>query len=140
MPFLKFAFLLICYNHYVLVNVFILNMKQLLLCCSFKFLIHFSLPCSPPDSSRFDSSGNLSPVSSQLSSELEEHKESGELRPRLKSQPSTWEEQEEPEEDFEQELHLQPEPTPSKELTDSSVILPQPVVEAHDKRTQEKIW
>ncbi|KAJ8380657.1 hypothetical protein SKAU_G00014350 [Synaphobranchus kaupii] len=32
-------------------------------------------PCSPVDSSRFGSSGNLSQASSQLSSELEEHRD-----------------------------------------------------------------
>lgn len=96
-------------------------------------------PCSPPDSSRFDSSGNLSPVSSQLSSEPEEHKEPSKLRPQLKSQPSTWEEQEEPEKEVERDLRIRPEPDSNKDLTDSSVVLPQPAVESHDNRTQEKI-
>lgn len=117
----------------------ILNMKHHCVALS-NSLINVCLPCSPPDSSRFDSSGNLSPVSSQLSSEPEEHKDPSELRPQLKSQPSTWEEQEEPEEEAEQELRIRPEPDTNKDLTDSSVVLPQSAVESHDNRTQEKLW
>lgn len=98
------------------------------------------MSCSPPDSSRFDSSGNLSPASSQLSSEPEEHKDPSQPRPSLKSQPSTWEEEEEPEEEVEKELHPLPEPGSNKDLKDSSVILPEPTAERHDNKTQEKIW
>uniref|UniRef100_A0A8C4EFJ9 Unc-13 homolog Ba (C. elegans) n=1 Tax=Dicentrarchus labrax TaxID=13489 RepID=A0A8C4EFJ9_DICLA len=54
---------------------------------------------SPPDSSRFDSSGNLSPASSQLSSEPEERRDPSGPRPPLNSQPSTWDEEEEEEEE-----------------------------------------
>ncbi|XP_075903001.1 uncharacterized protein LOC142902074 isoform X3 [Nelusetta ayraudi] len=104
-----------------------------------KDLLNLEAARSPPDSSRFDSSGNLSPVSSQLSSEPEEHKEPSKLRPQLKSQPSTWEEQEEPEKEVERDLRIRPEPDSNKDLTDSSVVLPQPAVESHDNRTQEKI-
>uniref|UniRef100_A0A671Y0L0 Unc-13 homolog Ba (C. elegans) n=1 Tax=Sparus aurata TaxID=8175 RepID=A0A671Y0L0_SPAAU len=66
---------------------------------------------SPPDSNRFDSSGNLSPASSQLSSEPEERRDTSGPRPALNSQPSTWDEEEEgEEEEIEKELHPLPEP------------------------------
>ncbi|KAI9537142.1 hypothetical protein NQZ68_028272 [Dissostichus eleginoides] len=67
----------------------------------------------PPDCSRFDSSGNLSPASSQLSSEPEERRDPENpprtLRPPHESQKSSWNE-EENEEEFEKELHPLPEP------------------------------
>lgn len=87
------------------------------------------MPYSPPDSSRFDSSGNLSLASSQLSSEPEEHRDSSERRPSLNSQPSTWEEQQEQEEEFETRPHPLPEPDSNKDVRDSLVIQPQPEVE-----------
>ncbi|XP_070760738.1 protein unc-13 homolog B-like [Enoplosus armatus] len=94
---------------------------------------------SPPDSSRFDSSGNLSPASSQLSSEPEERRDTSGTRPPLNSQPSTWDEEEEEEEEVEKELHPLPEPGSNKDLKDSSVILPKPILDNHDNRTQTKI-
>lgn len=95
---------------------------------------------SPPDSSRFDSSGNLSPASSQLSSEPEERQgpESGPHHPPLQSQPSTWDEEEE--EEVEKERHPLPEPGSNKDLKDSSLILPKPMLDSHDNKTQAKIW
>ncbi|KAG7490717.1 unc-13-like B-like isoform X3 [Solea senegalensis] len=101
---------------------------------------------SPPDSSRFDSSGNLSPVSSQLSSELEERQDpeschhSG-RHPPLHSQPSTWDEEEEEVEveEAEKELHSLPEPGSNKHLKDSTVILSKPFLNNHDNKTQMKI-
>ncbi|XP_023270140.1 protein unc-13 homolog B-like [Seriola lalandi dorsalis] len=100
---------------------------------------------SPPDSSRFDSSGNLSPASSQLSSEPEERQgpeschPSGPHRPPLHSQPSTWDEEVEDEGEVEKELHPLPEPGSNKDLMDSSVILPKPMLDSHDNKTQTKI-
>ncbi|KAK2901700.1 hypothetical protein Q8A73_011446 [Channa argus] len=93
---------------------------------------------SPPDSSRFDSSGNLSPASSQLSSEPEERQnpKSGhatDIRPPLHSQPSTWDEEED-EEEVEKELHPLPEPGSNKDLKDSSLLLPK-LSEDHDSKT-----
>uniref|UniRef100_A0A672IJ17 Unc-13 homolog Ba (C. elegans) n=1 Tax=Salarias fasciatus TaxID=181472 RepID=A0A672IJ17_SALFA len=98
---------------------------------------------SPPDSSHFDSSGNLSPVSSQLSSEPEERRqpESGlPCKPApLNSTPSHWtEEEEEDEEEVEKEVHAEPEPGSNKDLKDSSVILPKPTLDLDDNRT--KAW
>ncbi|KAI3371938.1 hypothetical protein L3Q82_006806 [Scortum barcoo] len=93
----------------------------------------------PPDSSRFDSSGNLSPASSQLSSEPEERREPSGPRPPLNSQPSAWDEEEEEEEEVEKELHPPPEPGSNKDLKDSSVILPKPVLDNHDNKTQTKM-
>lgn len=104
------------------------------------FWIKILFSYSPPDSSRFDSSGNLSPASSQLSSEPEEHRDPNEPRPSLNSQPSTWDEQEEQEEEVEKELHPLPEPGSNKDLKDSSVILPQPMLDNHTNKTQTKIW
>uniref|UniRef100_A0A672II40 Unc-13 homolog Ba (C. elegans) n=1 Tax=Salarias fasciatus TaxID=181472 RepID=A0A672II40_SALFA len=96
---------------------------------------------SPPDSSHFDSSGNLSPVSSQLSSEPEERRqpESGlPCKPApLNSTPSHWtEEEEEDEEEVEKEVHAEPEPGSNKDLKDSSVILPKPTLDLDDNRTK----
>lgn len=91
------------------------------------------MPHSPPDSSRFDSSGNLSLASSQLSSEPEEHRDPSERRASLNSQPSTWEEQQEQEEEFETRPHPLPEPDSNKDVRDSSVIQPEPVL---DNNTQ----
>lgn len=89
---------------------------------------------STPDSSRFDSSGNLSLASSQLSSEPEEHRDPSESRPSLNSQPSTWEEQEEQEEEFEKEPHPLPtEPDSNRDVRDPSVIHPEP---ASDNKPQ----
>ncbi|XP_071340046.1 protein unc-13 homolog B-like [Trachinotus anak] len=95
---------------------------------------------SPPDSSRFDSSGNLSPSSSQLSSEPEERQGPESCHPSgphppLRSQPSTWDEEEE----VEKELHPLPELGSNKDAKDSSVILPKPVFDNHDNKTQTKI-
>lgn len=91
---------------------------------------------SPPDSSRFDSSGNLSLASSQLSSEPEEPRDLSERRPSLNSQPSTWEEPEEQEEEFEIEPHPLPEPGSNKDVREFSVIQPQPVL---DNKTHPQI-
>ncbi|KAM6945230.1 protein unc-13 homolog B [Lycodopsis pacificus] len=98
---------------------------------------------SPPDSSRFDSSGNLSPASSQLSSEPEERRDPETRRPSalrraLNSQKSTWDEEEE-EEGVEKELNPLPEPGSNKSLKDSLVILPKPMLENFDIKTQTKI-
>ncbi|KAL3975288.1 malonate-semialdehyde dehydrogenase (acetylating) / methylmalonate-semialdehyde dehydrogenase [Sarotherodon galilaeus] len=94
---------------------------------------------SPPDSSHFDSSGNLSPVSSQLSSEPEErrHVESchpSKPRPPLQNQPSNWNKEEE-EDDAEKDVHALPEPGSKKDLKDSSDILPKPTLDNCDNRT-----
>lgn len=94
------------------------------------------MPYSPPDSSRFDSSGNLSLTSSQLSSEPEEHRDASERRPSLNSQPSTWEEQQEQEEEFETRPHPLPELDSNKDVRDSLVIQPEPV---SDNKTQTPI-
>uniref|UniRef100_A0A3Q1FQ11 Protein unc-13 homolog B-like n=1 Tax=Acanthochromis polyacanthus TaxID=80966 RepID=A0A3Q1FQ11_9TELE len=96
---------------------------------------------SPPDSSHFDSSGNLSPVSSQLSSEPEERRHPepchpADARPPLHSQPATWNEEEEEEEEAEKELHALPEPGSNKDLKDSSVIPPKPALDVQDNRNQ----
>uniref|UniRef100_A0A8C2ZNT2 Unc-13 homolog Ba (C. elegans) n=1 Tax=Cyclopterus lumpus TaxID=8103 RepID=A0A8C2ZNT2_CYCLU len=96
---------------------------------------------SPPDSSRFDSSGNLSPASSQLSSEAEERRDpetrhASALRRPLKSQKSTWDEEEE---EVEKELNPLPEPGSNKDFKDSSVILPKPILDNCDNKTQTKI-
>uniref|UniRef100_A0A8D0D0F9 Unc-13 homolog Ba (C. elegans) n=1 Tax=Sander lucioperca TaxID=283035 RepID=A0A8D0D0F9_SANLU len=100
---------------------------------------------SPPDSSRFDSSGNLSPASSQLSSEPEERRDPEtrhprSLRPFLSSQKSTWDEEEEEEEEVEKELRPLPEPGSNKDLKDSSVILTKPILDKCDNKTNTKIW
>lgn len=97
-----------------------------------------SFSYSPPDSSRFDSSGNLSPASSQLSSEPEERHDPKSChpsrpRPSLHSQQSTWDEEEEDEEEVEEAL---PEPSSYKELKDSSVDFPKPVLANHDHKNQ----
>ncbi|XP_036954817.1 protein unc-13 homolog B-like isoform X3 [Acanthopagrus latus] len=95
---------------------------------------------SPPDSSRFDSSGNLSPASSQLSSEPEERRDTSGPRPALNSQPSTWDEEEEgEEEEVEKELHPLPEPGSNKDLKDSSVIPAKPLLDNRDNQTHSKI-
>uniref|UniRef100_A0A7N6B399 Unc-13 homolog Ba (C. elegans) n=1 Tax=Anabas testudineus TaxID=64144 RepID=A0A7N6B399_ANATE len=101
---------------------------------------------SPPDSSRFDSSGNLSPASSQLSSEPEDRPDPKSChpsgpRPSLHSQQSTWdEEEEEDEEEIEKELHPLPEPGSNKDLKDSSVNFPKPDVCNRDNRNQSSTW
>uniref|UniRef100_A0AAQ4NRJ3 Unc-13 homolog Ba (C. elegans) n=1 Tax=Gasterosteus aculeatus aculeatus TaxID=481459 RepID=A0AAQ4NRJ3_GASAC len=94
---------------------------------------------SPPDSSRFDSSGNLSPASSQLSSEPEERRDPetrppAVRRPALGSQKATWEDAEEEagEQQVEKEQNAPPEPGSNKDLKDSLVISPQP--------TETKVW
>ncbi|KAK5909349.1 hypothetical protein CesoFtcFv8_003286 [Champsocephalus esox] len=91
---------------------------------------------SPPDCSRFDSSGNLSPASSQLSSEPEERRDPenppSTLRPPHGSQKSSWNE-EEHEEEFEKELHPLPEPGSNKDLHESLMILPKPILDNQDK-------
>lgn len=92
---------------------------------------------SPPDSSHFDSSGNLSLASSQLSSEPEEHRDPSERRPSLNSQPTTWEEQEHQEEEFEKEPHPGQEPDSNKDVRGSSVIQPEPVL---DTKPPPSIW
>ncbi|XP_039476754.1 protein unc-13 homolog B-like [Oreochromis aureus] len=94
---------------------------------------------SPPDSSHFDSSGNLSPVSSQLSSEPEErrHVESchpSKPRPPLQNQLSNWNKEEE--DDAEKDVHALPEPGSKKDLKDSSDILPKPTLDNCDNRSQ----
>uniref|UniRef100_A0A3Q4HHC4 Unc-13 homolog Ba (C. elegans) n=1 Tax=Neolamprologus brichardi TaxID=32507 RepID=A0A3Q4HHC4_NEOBR len=94
---------------------------------------------SPPDSSHFDSSGNLSPVSSQLSSEPEErrHVESchpSKPRPPLQNQPSNWNKEEE--DDAEKDVHALPEPGSKKDLKDSSDILPKPTLDNCDNKSQ----
>uniref|UniRef100_A0A3Q3SGC0 Protein unc-13 homolog B-like n=1 Tax=Mastacembelus armatus TaxID=205130 RepID=A0A3Q3SGC0_9TELE len=99
---------------------------------------------SPPDSSRFDSSGNLSPASSQLSSEPEERHDPESCRPSgprppLHSQKSAWDEEDE-EEEVEKEHHPLPEPGSNKVLKDSSVILPKPAVDNDDNKAQTKTW
>ncbi|KAI4821141.1 hypothetical protein KUCAC02_029089 [Chaenocephalus aceratus] len=90
----------------------------------------------PPDCSRFDSSGNLSPASSQLSSEPEERRDPenppSTLRPPHESQKSSWNE-EEHEEEFEKELHPLPEPGSNKDLHESLMILPKPILDNQDK-------
>ncbi|KAE8291725.1 hypothetical protein D5F01_LYC09084 [Larimichthys crocea] len=94
---------------------------------------------SPPDSSRFDSSGNLSPISSQLSSEPEERRDPSGPRPPLNSQPSTLDkEDEDEEEETENKLHPLPEPGCNKDWKDSPVILPKPMLDNHDIKTQTK--
>jgi len=98
------------------------------------------LSCSPPDSSRFDSSGNLSPASSQLSSEAEERRDpetrhASVLRRTLKSQKSTWDEEEE----VEKELNPLPEPGSNKDLKDFSIILPKPILDNCDNKTRTNI-
>uniref|UniRef100_A0A7N8YH35 Protein unc-13 homolog B-like n=1 Tax=Mastacembelus armatus TaxID=205130 RepID=A0A7N8YH35_9TELE len=103
-----------------------------------------SFSCSPPDSSRFDSSGNLSPASSQLSSEPEERHDPESCRPSgprppLHSQKSAWDEEDE-EEEVEKEHHPLPEPGSNKVLKDSSVILPKPAVDNDDNKAQTKTW
>ncbi|XP_041642978.1 protein unc-13 homolog B-like [Cheilinus undulatus] len=98
---------------------------------------------SPPSSSRFDSSGNLSPVSSQLSSEPEERRDPeicpAHSRPPLGSQSSTWDKEEEDENEVEKELHPLPEPGSNKDLKDSEVFSPKPVLESFDNKTETKI-
>uniref|UniRef100_A0A3Q3J6G3 Unc-13 homolog Ba (C. elegans) n=1 Tax=Monopterus albus TaxID=43700 RepID=A0A3Q3J6G3_MONAL len=99
---------------------------------------------SPPDSSRFDSSGNLSPSSSQLSFEPEERHDPESClpsgpHPPLHSQVSTWDEEEEEEEEVEKKLHPLPEPGCNKDLKDSLVIRPKLVFGNHDNKTQTKI-
>ncbi|XP_075324951.1 protein unc-13 homolog B-like [Odontesthes bonariensis] len=91
---------------------------------------------SPPDSSHCDSSGNLSPISSQLSSEPEERQlpESclpSDPRPPLQSQSSNWNEEE-----LEKEVHAPPEPGSNKDLKDSPVILPKPTLDSYGNKNQ----
>uniref|UniRef100_A0A3Q3A326 Uncharacterized protein n=1 Tax=Kryptolebias marmoratus TaxID=37003 RepID=A0A3Q3A326_KRYMA len=91
---------------------------------------------SPLDSCHFDSSGNLSPVSSQLSSEPEDRHRPGSCppsdpRPPLHSHLSEWNEDEEPE----KEVTGPPEPGSNKDLKDSSFISPKPAL---DNKEQTK--
>ncbi|XP_062418183.1 protein unc-13 homolog B-like [Pungitius pungitius] len=87
----------------------------------------------PPDCSRFDSSGNLSPASSQLSSEPEERRDPearpppAARRPALGSQKSTWEDagEEGGEQQGEKERNAPPEPGSNKD-DDSPVTSPKP--------------
>ncbi|KAM9393393.1 protein unc-13 homolog B-like [Pholidichthys leucotaenia] len=95
---------------------------------------------SPPDSSHFDSSGNLSPASSRLSSEAEEHQHPetchpADPRPPLQSQSSHWDEEEE----VEKEVHALPEPGSSKDFKDSSVNIPKPILDSHNHKNETKI-
>ncbi|MEQ2313586.1 hypothetical protein AMECASPLE_003477, partial [Ameca splendens] len=88
---------------------------------------------SPLDSSHFDSSGNLSPVSSQLSSELEDRHHPESCPPSntgapLRSEASKSFEDEE----LEKEVNGLPEIGVNKDLNDSSVIFPKPTLENHD--------
>lgn len=103
-------------------------------------ILNNSFSYSPPDSSRFDSSGNLSPASSQLSSEPEERRDPSGPRPPLNSQPSTWDEEEEQEEEVAKELHPLPESGSNKDLKDSSVILPKTSLDNQENKTQTKMW
>ncbi|XP_054628580.1 uncharacterized protein LOC129179402 [Dunckerocampus dactyliophorus] len=85
---------------------------------------------SPAHSSRFDSSGNLSPSSSQLSSEPEERRDAetgppGGRRPPLHSQPSTWDEAGE-------EAEENPPPEPSSGWRDSAVLPPKRISGGED--------
>ncbi|XP_024908724.1 protein unc-13 homolog B-like [Cynoglossus semilaevis] len=91
---------------------------------------------SPPDSSRFESSGNLSPVSSQLTPEPEKcqdpgYGQQGSHHAPLFSQPSTWDEKET--EEVEKDLYPQPEPGSNKDFIDSTVILPKPQSNNYDE-------
>ncbi|XP_047237282.1 protein unc-13 homolog B-like isoform X4 [Girardinichthys multiradiatus] len=88
---------------------------------------------SPLDSSHFDSSGNLSPISSQLSSELEDRHHPESCPPintggPLRSEASKSFEDEE----LEKEVNGLPEIGVNKDLNDSSVIFPKPTLENHD--------
>ncbi|MED6244618.1 hypothetical protein ATANTOWER_018437, partial [Ataeniobius toweri] len=88
---------------------------------------------SPLDSSHFDSSGNLSPVSSQLSSELEDRHHPESCPPSntgapLRSEASKSFEDEE----LEKEVNGLPEIGVNKDLNDSSVIFPKPTLANHD--------
>ncbi|XP_069562116.1 protein unc-13 homolog B-like [Brachyistius frenatus] len=98
---------------------------------------------SPPDSSHLDSSGNLSQVSSQLSSNLENRQypescQPSDPRPRLHSQPSNSKEEEEEEEKVEKELYALPELGSNKDLK-NSVILPIPNLDNQDSKSHTKI-
>uniref|UniRef100_M4AUQ9 Protein unc-13 homolog B-like n=1 Tax=Xiphophorus maculatus TaxID=8083 RepID=M4AUQ9_XIPMA len=93
---------------------------------------------SPLDSSHFDSSGNLSPVSSQLSSELEDRHppESSSTHTPLRSEaPKSFEEEE-----LEKEVNGLPESGVNKDRKDSSVISPKPSLEKHDDTNLTKTW
>uniref|UniRef100_A0A3B5LUP9 Uncharacterized protein n=1 Tax=Xiphophorus couchianus TaxID=32473 RepID=A0A3B5LUP9_9TELE len=93
---------------------------------------------SPLDSSHFDSSGNLSPVSSQLSSELEDRHppESSSTRTPLRSEaPKSFEEEE-----LEKEVNGLPESGVDKDRKDSSVVSPKPNLEKHDDTNLTKTW
>ncbi|XP_076005520.1 uncharacterized protein LOC143000175 [Genypterus blacodes] len=96
---------------------------------------------SPVDSSHFGSSCNLSQASSQLSSEPEECHGPEICQPSTPQAPlhkktSAWEEEEE---NNEKEQHQLPEPGSNKDLRESSVILPKPIFESHDNKTETKI-
>ncbi|XP_034027064.1 protein unc-13 homolog B-like isoform X5 [Thalassophryne amazonica] len=87
---------------------------------------------SPAGSSRFDSSGNLSPASPQLNSELEDRCDFQNCHgPPLHSQQSTWTEEEE-----EKMLPPRPESGSNKHLKDSSVVFPKSVLEDCDNKIQ----
>lgn len=96
---------------------------------------------SPLDSSHFDSSGNLSPISSQLSSELEDrhHPESctpSVTRGPLRSEASKSFEDEE----LEKEVNGLPESGVNKDLKESSVIFPKPTLKTQDDKNLTKTW
>ncbi|KAM6931348.1 protein unc-13 homolog B-like [Xenentodon cancila] len=95
---------------------------------------------SPPDSSHLDSSGNLSPISSQLSSEPDERRHPtpcppADPHPPLHTQSSSWNEDEE----VEKEVHALPEPGSNKDLKDSADILPKPTLKEQDRKSPENI-
>lgn len=73
-------------------------------------------------------------MSSQLSSEPEEHQDPIEPHPSLISPRSIWEEQEEQEEEVEKELHPPPEPGSNKDFKDSSFIPPKPMIDNQIQR------
>ncbi|XP_036000249.1 protein unc-13 homolog B [Fundulus heteroclitus] len=92
---------------------------------------------SPLGSSHFDSSGNLSPVSSQLSSEVEDrqHPESrppGSTGAPLRSEASKSFEDEE----LEKEVNGLPEAGANKDLEDSSIAFPKPTLKNSDITNQ----
>lgn len=96
-------------------NSNILNEKNILTCvdlclhdCSVTSIWHLH---SPPDSSHRDSSGNLSPTSSQPSSELQGVQR---VEPRPPRGNDSWNE-----DDVEKEVHAPPEPGSNKDLQEN---------------------
>ncbi|XP_028312214.1 protein unc-13 homolog B-like isoform X2 [Gouania willdenowi] len=98
---------------------------------------------SLPETPHLDSSGNLSPISSPLSSEPEEHRPPYSSPPSQslpqQSMPSHWTEEEEEEEAEKELLRALPEPGSNKDLKDSSILSPKQTSECHDNRIQTKI-